>query len=374
MKSAFSNIISLAMTPFGKHPDLIVQSKDPFNAGPPLELLRQALVTPMELFFVRNHGSVPNVDQTHYRLSITGMVKRSLQLSLDEIRNGFPKSTVMATLQCAGNRRQELMAMAPIPGEVPWGAEAISNAMWSGVPLQEVSLAAGIELEAQHVAFTGLDEVEKGRRIFGFGGSIPIDKALSPDVLLAYEMNGEPLAPVHGFPLRVVVPGYIGARSIKWLANITVQREPSDNYFQAHAYKLFPSHVRAETANWSQGLMLGELPVNAIICKPLEGETVEAGPVLVQGYALSGGGRRIARVDISSDGGENWAVADLSKESHPWAWSFWEARLNLKRGPCQIIVRAWDSAANTQPEDPKRIWNFKGYVNNAWHRVNVRVR
>jgi len=300
------------MTPFGKHPALIIQSKDPYNAGPPLELLLRAPVTPQQLFFVRNHGSVPDVDPTHYRLAVTGMMKRSLELSLDEIRNGFSKSTVMATLQCAGNRRQELMAVAPIPGEVPWGAEAISNAVWSGVSLREILLTAEVETEARHVVFTGLDQVKKGSQTFGFGGSIPIEKARGTEVLLAYEMNGEPLAPVHGFPLRVVVPGYIGARSVKWLANITVQREPSDNYFQAHAYKLFPPYIQAETANWAQGLMLGELSVNAVICKPFEGEMVAE------------------RVDISSDGGETWVVVELAKKSHPWAWSFWEARLDLK--------------------------------------------
>ncbi|MFQ5796713.1 MAG: molybdopterin-dependent oxidoreductase [Candidatus Bipolaricaulia bacterium] len=361
------------MKPFDKHPDLIVRQEKPFNGGPPLELLRQAFVTPTDLFFVRNHGSVPDIDPDGYRLSVTGMVNRPINLSLDEIRNHFPKSTYVTTLQCAGNRRDDLIAIAPLPGEVAWGAEAISNARWGGVALREVLLAVGVEEGARHVAFTGLDEVEKEGRRFGFGGSIPIEKAMSPEVLLAYEMNGELLAPVHGFPLRVVVPGYIGARSVKWLASITLQTDPSANYFQAHSYKLFPPQVRAETANWDRGLMLGELSVNAVICQPLEGETIPASPTLVQGYAIAGGGRPIERVDLSIDEGETWVMADLLEDDHPWTWRFWEANLELKPGPYQIIARAWDSAANTQPEEVKNIWNFKGYMNNAWHRVRLNV-
>lgn len=360
------------MQRLAKHPALIVREENPYNAGTPPELLRQAFVTPAELFFARNHAPMPQVDPARHRLTVTGMVKEPLQLSLDALRDDFSRVTITATLQCAGNRRQELMAIEPIAGEVPWGPEAIGNAIWTGVPLREVLLAAGIGSDTRHVAFLGLDQVEKKGRRFGFGGSIPLEKAMAPEVLLAYEMNGQPLPPRQGFPLRVVVPGYIGARSVKWLAEIILQAKPSDNYFQAHAYKLFPPQTQAETADWEHGLMLGELPVNAVICGPSEGETVPAGRVTVQGYAVSGG-RRIERVDVSTDGGETWVTADLADDSGPWAWRFWEARLELAPGPCQFIARAWDSAANTQPEDPKKIWNFKGYMNNAWHRVKVRV-
>lgn len=361
------------MQPFDKHPDLIVRQEHPFNGGPPLPLLRQAFVTPTPLFYVRNHGTVPQIDPARYRLSINGMVKRSFGLSLDEIRNRFSKVTVMATLECAGNRRSELMAVAPIPGEVAWGAEAISNATWGGVRLREVLEAAGVEGDAKHVAFIGLDEVERHGDTFGFGGSIPIEKAMSADVLLAYEMNGQPLTPVHGFPLRVIVPGYIGARSVKWLDHITLQAGPSANYFQAHAYKLFPPDVRPETADWSQGQMLGALSVNAVICRPTEGEVIPAGVVLVQGYAIAGDGQRIERVELSADGATTWIQAKLAAEDQPGVWRFWEARLDLAAGEHQLIARAWDSAGHTQPEDASSIWNFKGYMNNAWHRVQFAV-
>ena len=315
-----------------KHPVIITRSEQPLNAEPPMELLRQSFTTPTELFFVRNHGSIPEIEPDQYHLSVAGMVQRKLRLSLQEIRENFSKSVVMATLQCAGNRRQELMEVAPVPGEVPWSAGAIGNAEWSGAPLREILQAAGVEPEARHSAFTGLDEIEMDGQSFGFGGSIPIEKAMSPEVVLAYEMNGEPLTPEHGAPLRVVTPGYIGARSVKWLASITLQEESSSNYYQAHAYKLFPPQVDEETADWEKGLMLGELSVNSVICQPTDGETIPASLVTIRGYAITGGERSIERVDVSVDGGESWITADLQEGNEPWAWRFWETSVDLDPG------------------------------------------
>lgn len=355
-----------------KHPDLIIHEQIPFNAEPPLKLLRQSFITPKELFYVRNHGSIPEVAPADYRLSVTGSVSKQLSLSLDEIREKFPKCTVMATLQCAGNRRDGLIKVQPIKGEEPWQAQAIGNAVWGGVPLREVLLAAGIEADAKHLAFSGLDEVEKEGKTFEFGGSIPIEKGMSPEVLLAYEMNGEPLTPEHGFPLRVVVPGYLGARSVKWLSSITLQESPSNNYFQQHAYKLFAPEVRAETADWTKGRMLGELFVNSAICNPLEGERILTNSILVEGYAIASGSHRIERVELSNDGGATWVQAELLESQSPWAWRFWQSQLELNKGSCEIIVRSWDCAGNTQPEDARSIWNFKGYMNNSWHRIEVK--
>jgi len=359
---------------YGKHPSMTILDRNPFNAAPPLKQLRQSFVTPCEYFYVRNHGSLPTVDRDQYRLVVTGMVGTPLNLSLDQLQRDFSSKTVVATLQCAGNRRHELADIAPIPGEHIWEASAISTAEWTGVALRDVLLAAGINEAGRHVAFSGLDEEEKDSKRFHFGGSIPLDAALRDDVLLAYAMNDHILPPEHGFPLRVVVPGYIGARSVKWLSTITVQDQPSDNYYQAHAYKLFPPQVCPETADWSKGLMLGELPVNAVICDPLDGETVSAGRVTMRGYATTGGARQIERVDVSLDNGETWIEADLSAENAPGVWRFWAAQLDLAAGDHPITVRAWDSAANTQPEDARKIWNFKGYLNNAWHRIHITAR
>ncbi|HZQ09473.1 MAG TPA: molybdopterin-dependent oxidoreductase [Anaerolineae bacterium] len=355
-----------------KHSAFRVHSESPYNGEPPVDLLRENFTTPSELFYVRNHGNVPEINATTYRLVVNGMVEHPLELSLDQLKRDFPSSTLMATLQCAGNRREELMEISPIPGEVPWGAGAIGNAYWTGVPLAEILKFAGLKAGADYVAFTGMDQViQKGKDV-GFGASIPLDKAMDDHVLLAYEMNGAPLEPLHGYPLRVVTPGYIGARSVKWLTRIAVQPMASQNYFQAHAYQLFPPQATAETADWDAGLQLGELNVQCAICSPRAGEQVK-GEVVVQGYALSGGGRKIARVDVSGDGGNTWTTANLKHQEHGWAWTLWEARLNVPRGQHEIVARAVDSASNAQPEDARHLWNFKGYMNNAWDRMKVRV-
>ncbi len=353
-----------------KHPAMRFHSAEPWVGGPPLPLLAAAALTPTPLFFVRNHAPVPEVAAAAYRLRVEGLARQPAEFSLAELRTRFPRATVTATLQCAGNRRDELMRVAPIPGEVPWGAEALGTATWSGVRLADVLAAVGVGEGAAHVAFGGLDQVSRHDHTFGYGSSMPVAKALAAEVLLADEMNGAPLSPVHGFPLRVVVPGYIGARSVKWLAALTLQAAPTDNYFQSHSYRLFAPQVTAETVRWEEGLMLGENSLNAVICLPEAGARVPAGPVRVAGYALAGGQRQVARVDVSGDGGRTWHTATLGAGA-PWTWQLWEATVAVARGPAELVVRAWDTAANTQPELPATVWNFKGYMNNAWHRVPV---
>lgn len=356
-----------------KHPEFIVRSEQPLNGGPPLPLLRKHLVTPTELFFVRNHGNVPEVDVNSYRLMVNGGVERELQLSFADLRAEFPSVTLPATLQCAGIRRTELMAVEPIPGELPWGAEAISTGEWRGVPLRMVLAAAGVDAEAQHVAFCGLDMVQRRGATFGFGGSIPLTKALNPELILAYELNGAPLPPTHGFPLRVVAPGYVGARSVKWLATITLQTEPSANYFQQHAYKLFQPDVRADTVDWAQGEMLDELDVNAVICQPSADAALPAGITEVRGYAIAGGAQGVQRVEVSCDGGSTWIEAQLSEPAQPWTWRFWQAQFEFSTGSHELVVRACAVDGSTQPPDVAPIWNFKGYMNNAWHRVTITI-
>ncbi len=353
----------------GKHPALLVRQTSPYNGGPPPDLLGRSVITPTELFFVRNHGAVPEVDSARYRLSVDGLVSTPLSLSLDDLRAHFSEVRLEATLQCAGNRRRELTAIKPIPGELEWDVEAVGNAVWRGVPLREVLRAAGVDERARHVAFVGLDEGRAGGIDRGFGGSIPLDKALSPEVLLAYEMNGKALPPLHGFPLRVLVPGYIGARSVKWLDRITVQADPSGNYYQRRAYRMFPPEISAETVDWDTGIALGEFPVNAAILQPEERERVPAGVLTVRGYAIASG-REVAGVEVSLDGG-TWKAAGVLPGGSPWTWRLWELRLEIDPGRHNIAVRAWDEAGQRQPEDPTGVWNFKGYVNNAQHRITI---
>ncbi|MGQ0605263.1 MAG: molybdopterin-dependent oxidoreductase, partial [Anaerolineales bacterium] len=286
------------MTSFHKHPALNYYSTEPLVGGPPLPLLGQHPITPNALFFIRNHGGTPEIDPTQYRFQITGLAGQPRAFTLADLSR-FPRATLTATLQCAGNRRRELMAVEPIPGEVAWDADGISTAVWSGVWLRDVLEAVGVEEGVWLVAFTISDEVTRHDHTFSYGSSVPIEKALNPEVLLADTMNGAPLPAVHGYPLRIVAPGYIGARSVKWLQSISLQAAPSDNYFQSHSYRLFAphvraEHVRAETVVWEEGLMLGEQSLNAVICAPEAGAVLRAGTVRVSGYAVAGGLRSVA--------------------------------------------------------------------------------
>ena len=356
-----------------KSDDFEVLTSSPLNGQPGLEALRESHVTPIERFYVRNHAPVPKIDEGTYRLEIGGMVERPLRFTLGDLRDNFPEVEVTATLQCAGNRRIEMHRHRPIPGdEVPWGASAVGNAVWRGAPLSEVLAAAGVFDGARHVAFLGLDRIEKRGVSFGFGGSIPLGKAKTGDVLLAWEMNGEDLPPEHGYPLRVVVPGYIGARSVKWLAQIHVQLDSSDNYYQRSAYRHVSPHVTPETIGREPGFELGELSVNSAICSPVDGAEHGTGPVEILGYATAGGDRTVERVEVSADNGSTWVAADL-QVAEPGVWRFWSVTLDLDEGPHEIVCRAWDSAANTQPENPADVWNFKGYMHHAWHRVRIWV-
>lgn len=355
--------------PFDKHEQFITRADDPFNGGAPPALLRRSLVTPADQFFVRSHAPVPVIASKSYRLNVCGQ-----EFSLDDLQSKFATHRVTATLACAGNRRLELAAIQNVTGEVPWGPEAISNATWEGALLHDVLRGAGNDAtRARHVEFIGLDQIHEQEKTFGFGGSIPIEKALAGDVLVAWGMNGQPLPPAHGFPLRVVVPGYIGARSVKWVARINALDRASENFFQARAYKLFAPQVREETADWAAAEPLGELSVNSVITSPTPGTTLRVGKVTIEGYAITGGNRAIERVEFSIDDGRTWAEAALTGDSQPGAWRFWEARVELAAGKHVIVARAFDFSGNSQPRDLRAIWNFRGYMNNAWHRVEVGV-
>jgi sulfite oxidase len=361
-----------------KHPDLVVRQALPYNGGPPPQRLAAAFFTPNDLFFVRNHAPVPEVDPTAFRLTVDGLVERGLELSLADLASRFERAEVVATLQCAGQRRQELLAVAPLPGELPWGSEAVGTARWSGYRLADVLAAAGVAAPAAHVGFEGLDTVERRGARFGFGGSVPLAKATAPEVLLADRMNGEPLPATHGAPLRVVVPGYIGARSVKWVRRVEVRERSSENYFQAVAYRLYPTAMTAQTADPAAGFELGEMNVTSLITQPRAEAQVAAGTSTVHGIAFSGGGRPVMRVEVSGDGGATWQVARLSAGEEAgapfdarWSWRLFRAEVEVPAGRGEILSRAWDSAGNTQPEQAAALWNFKGYMNNAWSRVPV---
>jgi sulfite oxidase len=226
-------------------------------------------------------------------------VGRPLELSLGDLRDRFGHHDVVAALQCAGNRRAGLLKVRDIPGEAPWGPGATGNARWTGVRLADVLAAAVVAADAEHVAFAAPDISDLASPPQPFGASIPLGKAMRGEVLLAWAMNGQPLPRVHGAPVRVVVPGYIGARSVKWVEQVTVQARPSDNHFQATAYRLLPAEADPAAAGPGDGLSLGPIAVNADILSPGEQACVPAGLVTVSGYALAGDDRRVARVDVS---------------------------------------------------------------------------
>lgn len=348
---------------------MIVHEQQPFNAETSPAALAETL-TATDAFYVRSHGDVPNIDPRAWRLKVHGAVERELDLSLTTLREAFREREVTATLQCAGNRRAGLIAVRDIPGEAPWGPGATGTATWTGVALADVLSLASPLSEAVHVGFEGADVSPEIDPVQRFGGSIPLDKASRREVLLAWAMNGELLPPVHGAPLRVVVPGYIGARSVKWLERIEVRSTPWQGYFQNVVYRLLPEDG---TPGAGAGMPLGLVALNSDVLSPADGERVPAGPVEVRGYAFAGGERWVSRVDISLDGGASWSRAELLDDLGLWAWRQWRITLDLVPGDNEIVVRAWDSSAATQPENEAALWNPKGYVNNARPRVRVRA-
>jgi sulfite oxidase len=357
------------MAPFGKRDDLVIHQDEPFNAETGLRSLTDS-VTATDAFYVRGHGPVPEIDPDRWRLRVEGLVERELTLSLRTLREAFRERTVTATLQCAGNRRAGLIAVRDIPGEAPWGPGATGTATWTGVALADVLALAGPLRDASDVGFEGADPSPEAKPAQQFGGSIPLDKASRPEVLLAWGMNHEPLPPVHGAPMRVVVPGYIGARSVKWLERIEIRSDPWQGYFQHVAYRLVAPD---ETPGPGVGMPLGLVALNSDVLAPRDGDTVPAGPVEVRGYAFAGGDRYVGRVDVSVDGGSSWEQAELLEDLGRWAWRHWRITLDLGPGEHELLVRAWDSSAATQPEDEASVWNPKGYVNNTRPRIRLRA-
>jgi sulfite oxidase len=358
-----------------KRGDMTVRRRAPFNAEPPSSVLAAAEITALDAFYSRNHGAIPDVAPRQWRLTVAGAVDRPVTLTYDELVEGFTAHSVVATLACAGNRRAELLEVRAMPGKDPWAHGAISTAEWRGARMADVLAAAGVHHDdGLHVAFSAPDSAPEAVPVQGYGSSIPLPKAMSEEVLLAWEMNSEPLPRVHGGPVRVVVPGYIGARSVKWVSTISVQPGPSANYFQASDYRILPPDVDPDTAAPGEGISLSSLPINCDILVPCSDEEIPAGPLTVSGWALAGDGRGIARVDVSVDEGRNWRQADLQPAISQWAWRRWSLIVEAQPGPISVTARAWDDTGVTQPESPAHLWNPRGYGNNAWARVKAFAR
>ena len=368
-----------------RHPALIPSSERPYNAEPPVSMLMQDFITPNELFFVRNHLPVPNVDVQNFNLElgIEGKDKAN-KLNLTTLKRRFPKKTVTTTIQCAGNRRSDMNKIKVVKG-LDWGHAAISTAEWSGATLNDVLRYDGIDLdkassEYNHIQFEGMDTGPDGTT---YGASIPIEMAqdLRNDIIIAYEMNGKDIPADHGYPLRIIIPGVVGARQVKWLNKIVLSKDESSSHWQQRDYKGFNASVDWDTVDFSKSHAIQFLPVQSAICEPSNGETIDDDEIVtLKGYAWSGGGRGINRVDVSADGGKSWTTADLTSNGQTpyraWAWTFWEATLDVPKGnggTVELVCKACDSQYNVQPDSVEGIWNLRGCLSNAWHRITVKI-
>jgi DMSO/TMAO reductase YedYZ molybdopterin-dependent catalytic subunit len=329
----------------------------PENRPTPLRALLAAR-TPTADHYRRNHAAYPMINPDRYRLVVDGAVERSLSLSLGEIQ-ALPAVAHTVLLECAGHRRTEFQP--PING-VQWALGALSQAHWSGTPLAAVLDMAGIADGAVEVVMTGADRGPFGELPgeHAFARSLPLDKALHPDTVLAWEMNGEPLPVEHGAPVRAIVPGWYAMDSVKWITHIEVVRFPFRGPYQELDYRFIPA------GDSGVGTRLERMPVHSLFVNLSDGDAVVAGqPVLVQGIAWGAAG--VARVEISVDHGP-WQPATLTP-GPPYQRSTWEATIELPIGQRHLAVRATDHDGGTQPPSP--VWNARGYANSSVQRISV---
>ena len=332
------------------------------NHGMPLEALRYP-ITPVGLHYLLIHYDVPAVEPEGWRLTVRG--ERELELSLDELRTR-PAAEQTVTMECAGNGRARL---EPRPVSQPWILEAVGTARWRGTPLRPLLEEAGIPDGAVEVLFTGLDRGIEGGDEQAFQRALQLEEALRDEVLLAYEMNGAPLPPQHGFPLRLVVPGWYGMTNVKWLSRIEFLDRPFAGYQQSWSYRVRQSEDE-------EGEPLQRMQPRSLFVPPgipefmTRERTVAPGEVTVEGRAWSGLAP-VASVEVSDDGGSTWAPGALEPAGEPWAWRGWSYSWDAKPGEHLLCSRARDEAGNEQPVDPP--WNLGGYANNAVQTVRVVV-
>ena len=346
---------------------LLVRSLRPPDYESPVALL-DSFLTPVEHFYVRSHLPVPpGLDGATWTLAIDGEVNTPLSMTLDELRK-MPSATVTATLECAGNGRA--FFDPPVAG-IQWGKGAVGTARWTGVRLGDLLKRAGLKNTARFVYMNGAD------RPLGtmpdFVRQLPLEKATHADTLIAYEMNGQPINPLHGFPLRAIVPGWEGAYSVKWLTNLRVAAVESDSFWVVTGYR-YPVRRVAPGATVDPRDMapLTGLVVKSLITRPLDGATVGPGKVDIAGFAWAGE-TDIARVDISTDHGASWQQARLTGEQAKYAWRRFEYTFDASRPESYLILsRATDTQGRAQPMSPP--WNPSGYLWNAPDSVRVEVK
>jgi len=334
------------------------------NHGMHLEGLRYD-VTPVGMHYLLIHFDVPDAEESAWTLSIGGLVHRPLDLSMSELRDR-PSVTFPVTMECAGNGRARL---SPRPISQPWLTEAIGTSQWTGTPLRPLLEEAGIRDEAVELVFAGADRGIQGEVEQHYERSLTLDDAMRDEVILAYAMNGGPIPPQHGFPLRLLVPGWYGMTSVKWLTRITAVREPFEGFQQlAYRYRQQPE---------DEGKPVTRMDPRSLMIPPgipdfmTRSRIVDAGLHVLRGRAWSGWGP-IERVDVSSDAGSTWTAAELGDAVSPHAWRSWSFDWDAHPGTVELCCRAADGAGNEQSLQPS--WNLGGFSNNAIQRTSVEVR
>lgn len=375
----------------------------PFNVEAPLtDLFNEGFLTSPELFYVRNHGAVPEVrdeDIPNWEFSVEGLVEHPITMTLSDLIRDYEQITCPITLVCAGNRRKEQNQVRKSKG-FSWGAAGVSTALWTGVAMAEVIKRAKPKRKARYVCMEGADKLPNGY----YGTCAKLNWVLDPNrgMMLAYKMNGEMLSPDHGKPLRAVIPGQIGGRSVKWLRKLIITEGPSDNWYHLYDNRVLPTMVSPEeSANndkwWTdERYAIYDLSTNSAIAHPAHEEQLclRGGPETyrARGYAYGGGGRRISRVEVTLDKGRNWILADIEypedryreyerdlfggKVDMWWrescfCWCFWSIELSVAdlANAKDIMVRAMDESMNVQPRD--MYWSVLGMMNNPWFRVTI---
>jgi sulfane dehydrogenase subunit SoxC len=335
------------------------------NHAMPVEVVREP-ITPAGLHYLLIHFDIPVVDVDSWRLAIDGLVERPVELSLSDLQ-ARPAETLAVTLECAGNGRALL---EPRWQSQPWLTEAVGTAEWTGTPLRPLLEEAGVSASATEVVFTGLDRGVQGDIEQDYARSLSLEDALRDEVLVAYAMNGAPLPPQHGYPVRLIVPGWYGMTHVKWLRSITVVGSPFLGWQQDYAYKLRRSE------NDDDAVPVTRMQPRSLMAPPGvpvffgRHRVLEAGPCELVGRAWSGWAP-ITRVEVSTDGGENWVDAELDADAPPFAWRGWRFAWDAAPGEQVLMCRATDGAGNVQPLEAE--WNLEGYCNNGVQRVDVTV-
>ncbi|KAL0961496.1 hypothetical protein HGRIS_006438 [Hohenbuehelia grisea] len=379
------NIVDFSwQTVLKEKPDLIHLLDFPYNGETRRDQLLTDKLTPNKFHFVRNHGGVPDINPDDFEIEITGLVNNPVKVAFRDLIdiNKYPQEEVTVTLQCSGTRRIEQIKEYPGDGDelinAPWGEGAIGTAVYTGVSLKKLLKIAcgGVKPQCKHLEFFGADTYFKKGQVYNYAVSVPWRKVRAgEEVLLAFKMNGVDLPKIHGYPLRVVVTGYIGARSCKWLTRINARADPSDGPVQAMEYLYYTAQIGKQNAKYSNGFSIQQMPVSSAIIYPEDKQVIiHDGSITLRGWAYSGGGNWVERVEVSPDGGHVWYAVPQENltQKHYHAWRLWKIELPVDpEGWLEFCVRTWDSSNNTEPTYVRSAWNWDLHVTSSAHRIKV---